>query len=175
MKALSWDAEALADRPDVWRELAADRTLLPSATEEILRWASSTTYNRRTATADTEVAGVPIAAGDKVTLWWGSANYDERAFPEPFRFDVRRDPNRHLAFGHGSHFCLGAHLARLEIRLVLDVLLDRVERFEPLGPIERARVERRLLEASSSKMTLGALHIREHVSDRLARQPVREL
>ena len=105
----------------------------------MLRWASSTTYNRRTATRDAQVGGREIAAGDKVTLWWGSANFDERAFPDPHTFDVRRDPNRHLAFGHGAHFCLGAHLARVEIRLVLDVLLDRVARLEPLGPIEWVR------------------------------------
>jgi cytochrome P450 len=132
-------AQALSERPADWAALEGDRSLLAAATEEVLRWASSTTYNRRTATRDVEVGGQRIAAGDKVTLWWGSANFDERAFPDPHRFDIRRDPNRHLAFGHGAHFCLGAHLARLEIRLVLDVLLDRVARLEPLGPIEWVR------------------------------------
>lgn len=117
---------ALLERPDQWEALRRDRTLVPGAVEEMLRWASSTTYNRRTATRDTELAGVPIAAGDKVTLWWGSANHDDAVFPSPRTFDIRRDPNRHLAFGHGSHFCLGAALARMEIRLVLDALLDRV-------------------------------------------------
>lgn len=132
-------AAALAERPEVWSELAADRAVLPSAVEEILRWASSTTYNRRTATRDTELGGQAVAAGDKVTLWWGSANYDERVFPEPFTFDVRRSPNRHLAFGHGGHACLGSHLARLEIRLVLEALLDRVSAIEMTGPIEWIR------------------------------------
>jgi cytochrome P450 len=132
-------ADALAARPEAWAALRDDRSLLPSATEEILRWASSTTYNRRTATVDTEIGGQHVAAGDKVTLWWGSANYDERAFPDPSTFDIRREPNRHLAFGHGGHFCLGAHLARVEIRLVLDALLDRVDRLEPTGPIEWVR------------------------------------
>ncbi|MBX3286383.1 MAG: cytochrome P450 [Actinobacteria bacterium] len=130
---------ALIDRPDTWAELRAHRTLLPSATEEVLRWASSTTYNRRTATRRTELGGVPIAAGDKVTLWWGSANFDERAFADPRSFDVHRSPNRHLAFGHGSHFCLGAGLARAEIRIVLDELLTQVAAIESTGPVEWVR------------------------------------
>jgi cytochrome P450 len=130
---------ALAADPVSWTALRDDRSLLPTATEEILRWASSTTYNRRTATRDSHIGDTAVAAGDKVTLWWGSANYDPRAFDDPFGFDIRRDPNRHLAFGHGSHFCLGAHLARVEIRLVFDELLDVVDRAEPTGPIEWVR------------------------------------
>ena len=130
---------ALMDHPEHWRALDADRGLLPSATEEILRVASSTAYNRRTATRDVELRGTTIRAGDKVALWWSSANHDEDVFEDPFRFDVRRDPNRHLAFGHGSHFCLGANLARLEIRLVFAALLDRFERVEQTGPVEWTR------------------------------------
>jgi cytochrome P450 len=130
---------AFMDRPDQWRRVQEDRSRLPSAVEEILRFTSSTTYNRRTATRAVEVGGQAVAAGDKVTLWWGSADFDERQFADPFDFDVSRDPNRHLAFGHGSHFCLGASLARLEIRLVFDVLLDRVASVEPTGPCEWTR------------------------------------
>jgi len=126
---------ALSERPEDWRAMAADRALLPAAAEEILRWASSTAYNRRTATRGTTCAGQSIAAGDKVTVWWASANRDEEAFADPFRFDIRRTPNPHLAFGHGSHFCLGAALARMEIRLVLDALLDRVDRVDLAGPV----------------------------------------
>ena len=100
---------ALAEHPDQWRALADDRSLLPTAVDEILRWASTTPYNRRTATADAVLGGRRIAAGDKVTLWWASANRDEAVFTDPFAFDVRRSPNPHLAFGHGSHFCLGSH------------------------------------------------------------------
>lgn len=129
----------LVEHPDQWRMLQTDRSLLPGAVEEILRWASSTIYNRRTATRDVEVGGHTIAAGDKVTLWWASANRDEAVFVDPFRFDVRREPNRHLAFGHGAHFCLGANLARLEIRLVFDALLDRVDICELTGPVEWTR------------------------------------
>jgi cytochrome P450 len=137
--SLAVGMDALVADPASWRALGDDRSLLPTATDEILRWASSATYNRRTATRDSDIGGVAIGAGDKVTLWWGSANYDERAFDDPFRFDIRRDPNRHLAFGHGSHFCLGAHLARIEIRLVLDELLNAVDHVEAAGPIEWVR------------------------------------
>jgi len=137
---------ALIERPDQWARLRDDRSLLPAAVEEVLRWASSTTYNRRTATADCVLgaadAGTPVAAGDKVTLWWPSANRDEAVFADPFAFDVARQPNKHLAFGHGTHFCLGAALARIEIRLVLDVLLDRIAALELTGPLEWARTNK---------------------------------
>lgn len=130
---------ALIDHPDQWHDLRADRGLLDTAVEEMLRWASSTTYNRRTATRPIERHGRTIEAGDKVVLWWQAANFDERAFDEPQRFDIRRDPNPHVTFGLGPHFCLGASLARMEIRLVFDGLLDRVESLEPAGPVERTR------------------------------------
>jgi cytochrome P450 len=130
---------ALIEHPAEWEALRQDPTIMPTAVEEMLRWASSTAYNRRTATRDTTLAGERIAAGEKITLWWSSANRDEAIFPDPFRFDVRRQPNRHLAFGHGSHFCLGAVLARLEIRLVFDELLRRVERCELAGAVEWTR------------------------------------
>ena len=130
---------AFMDRPEQWEALRADRTLLPGAVEEMLRWASSTVYNRRTATAEVERHGQVIRPGDKVVLWWQSANFDERVFADPLAFDIRRNPNPHLAFGAGSHFCLGANLARLEITLVFDGLLDRVESIESAGPVERTR------------------------------------
>jgi len=130
---------ALAARPDDWVRLREDRSLVPGAVEEMLRWASSTPYNRRTATVDVEVHGQMIRAGDRVTLWWASADRDRSEFADPFRFDVARTPNRHLAFGHGSHFCLGSRLARLEIAAIVDSLLDRAEPPEQLGPIEWTR------------------------------------
>jgi cytochrome P450 len=130
---------ALAQRSEQWQLLAQDRSRLPAAVEEVLRYASTTPYNRRTAVVDTELRGVRIAAGDKVTLWWASANYDEDVFIDPFTFDVARAPNPHLAFGHGVHFCLGANLARMEIRLVLDAFLDRFDSVQPNGPIEWTR------------------------------------
>ena len=130
---------ALIDHPDQWAALAADRASVPTAVEEMLRWASSTIYNRRTATRDVEVRGRTIRAGDKVVLWWQAANFDERTFVEPQRFDVTRKPNPHLAFGLGPHFCLGANLARLEIRLVLEGLLERGVRLVRDGDVERTR------------------------------------
>lgn len=130
---------ALIEHHEAWDALQRDAALMPTAVEEILRWASSTAYNRRTATRDTMLDGRRLAAGDKVTLWWSSANRDEAVFPDPFRFDVRRQPNRHLAFGHGNHFCLGAVLARLEIRLVLEALLQRIDRCELAGDVEWTR------------------------------------
>ncbi|HKY15676.1 MAG TPA: cytochrome P450 [Microthrixaceae bacterium] len=129
----------LAERPADWAALRDDRSLMPAATEELLRWASSTPYNRRTATRDVTVGEFVVAAGDKVTLWWASANRDEDEFDRPFEFDIRRSPNRHLAFGHGAHFCLGARLARLEIAAVLDAVLDAVDHVELTGPIEWTR------------------------------------
>ena len=130
---------ALIEHPEQWEAVRDDRSLLPGAVEEMLRWASSTIYNRRTATATVERHGETIRPGDKVVLWWQAANFDERAFEDPLTFDIRRSPNPHLSFGLGSHFCLGANLARLEIRLMFDHLLDRVERVESTGPVERTR------------------------------------
>lgn len=100
-----------------------------------------TPYNRRTATVDTTLRDQSIRAGDKVTLWWASANHDEDVFvdPDPFTFDVTRRPNPHLAFGHGTHYCLGANLARTEIRLVLEAFLDRFDGLTPAGPVEHTR------------------------------------
>ena len=130
---------ALVDRPDEWEALRSDRALLPDAVEEMLRWASSTVYNRRTATEEVERHGQVIRPGDKVVLWWQAADFDERVFTDPLRFDIHRSPNPHLAFGAGNHFCLGANLARLEITLVFDGLLDRVGSIEPAGAVERTR------------------------------------
>jgi cytochrome P450 len=129
----------LAERPDDWEALRHDRSLVPAAVEEMLRYASSTPYNRRTATRDVEVGGATIRAGDRVTLWWSSANRDEAEFAEPDRFDVRRSPNRHVAFGHGSHFCLGARLARMEIASILGALLDAASPPERTGDVEWTR------------------------------------
>lgn len=130
---------ALLEHPEQWRALQADRSLLPVAVEEMLRWASSTPYNRRTATRDVEVGERTIRAGDKVTLWWVSANRDEAVFPDPFRFDIRRQPNPHLTFGYGGHLCLGANLARLEMRVLFEGLLDRFDAVTLDGPVEWTR------------------------------------
>jgi cytochrome P450 len=130
---------ALIESPDQLVALRADRSLMPSAVEEILRWTSATAYNRRTATADVELGGQMIRAGEKTTHWYPSANRDEAVFVDPFRFEVSRDPNPHVAFGGGLHHCLGAALARVEIRVMLEELLDRFSAFELAGPVEWGR------------------------------------
>jgi cytochrome P450 len=129
---------ALFDHPEQRRRLEADRErYLPTAIEEMLRWVSPVIHMRRTATRDVELAGTQIAAGDKVVMYYGSANRDPRAFAEPDRFDVGRTPNEHIAFGGGGpHFCLGAHLARIEINELLSEVLVRMPDLQPTGPTE---------------------------------------
>jgi cholest-4-en-3-one 26-monooxygenase len=130
----------LATFPEQWERLRQDPALVPSAVEEVLRVASPVLYFRRNVVADVDVAGQTLAAGDLVSLWYASANRDAAVFDEADRFDVGRTPNPHVAFGGGGpHFCLGASLARLEIRLVLEALLDRFETLELLGPPDRLR------------------------------------
>ncbi|MFW5415659.1 cytochrome P450 [Nocardiopsis sp. CNT-189] len=130
---------ALLEHPEVEAELRADRSLIPRAVEEILRcWPPSTRLQRYT-TADTEVAGHPIPANSVVVPWMLSANHDERVFPDPERFDIRRHPNKHVSLGHGIHFCLGAMLSRVEITGALNALFDRYERMSPApgsAPVE---------------------------------------
>jgi cytochrome P450 len=105
------------------------------AVEEIVRWSSPVAYFARRATRDTEIRGVKIARGDRVTLWYPSANRDEEIFDDPFRFDIRRSPNHHVAFGGGgAHFCLGANLARREIAILFEELLARTREIEILEP-----------------------------------------
>lgn len=139
-QALSRALEFLAEHPGELRELGDDPSLLPVALEEILRFSTPVLYFRRTATVDTELRGVRIGAGDKVTMWYVSANFDEDVFPDPYRFDIRREPNEHVTFGkYGPHHCLGAYLARLEMRVVLEELLPRIRSFEVTGPTPRVR------------------------------------
>ena len=138
--AMSHGLWAFAAHPDQWDRLRQDRSLIPSAVEEVLRWASPLLYFRRNAVAPMEVAGAMVEPGDIVSLWYVSANRDGAVFDDPFRFDVGRQPNHHVAFGGGGpHFCLGASLARLEIRVLLEELLDRCERVEVVGDVERLR------------------------------------
>lgn len=127
------------ESPAAWRDLRADRSLVDGAIEEMLRWSTPTPYNRRTATMDIRFRDVRISEGDKVTLWWASANRDETVFENADTFDIRRDPNPHLAFGHGAHTCLGLTLARTEIRALLTQLLDNVAEIRLTGPIPWAR------------------------------------
>jgi cholest-4-en-3-one 26-monooxygenase len=131
---------AFLENPDQWQRLREDRSLLPSAVEEVLRWATPVMQFRRTATRDVVIHDQKIRAGEKVILYYCSANRDETVFTDPERFDVGRDPNPHIAFGGGGpHFCLGTHLARLELRLMFETLLDRVPDLELAGPVRRLR------------------------------------
>ncbi len=133
---------ALVENPEQLQALRADRTLMPSAVEEILRWTTPSPCKRRTATRSVELGGHRVAPGDKVVFWEASANRDELVFDRSMEFDVRRDPNPHLAFGQGVHFCLGAHLARLEIRVVFEELLAQFSGFEVTRPVEWTRAFR---------------------------------
>jgi cytochrome P450 len=131
---------ALMEHPDQLDRLRKDPSLYATAADEMLRWATAVHYFRRTTTRDTELAGTEIPAGSKVATWLTSGNRDETVFENPDAFDVGRQPNKHMAFGPGGiHHCLGAHLARLEVRVVFEEMLGRVEGFELAGPPERLR------------------------------------
>jgi cytochrome P450 len=130
---------ALLQHPDQMTLVRESPELRGRAVEEMLRWANPVHYMRRTATCDTVLEGVDIRAGDKVALYYTAANRDDAVFVDPDTFDVTRDPNRHLSFGIAEHFCLGAHLARLEARLFFDALLEAFERIEPAGEPVRLR------------------------------------
>ncbi len=130
---------ALLEHPAERARLMADRGLLPTAVEEMLRWVTPVNHFRRTATRDVELHGRQIREGEKVVLFYASANRDEEVFPDGKRFDVARAPNEHVAFGFGPHFCLGAHLARLEIRVMFDEILRRLPDIELAGPVRRLR------------------------------------
>lgn len=130
---ISGGLQALIEHPDQRERLRADMGLLPLATEEMIRWVTPVKEFMRTARQDTEVRGVPIAAGESVLLSYASSNRDEDVFDHPFRFDVGRDPNRHNAFGYGVHFCLGAALARMEVSSFFAALLPRLASIELNG------------------------------------------
>ena len=125
---------ALLEHPDAQRAVRAGLGLLPAAVEEMLRWWTPVMVFRRTATGPVTLSGVDIAAGDKVVVSFAAANRDETVFADPDRFDVTRRPNDHLVFGHGPHFCLGAHLARAQMRALFGELLGRTSWIEPAGP-----------------------------------------
>jgi cytochrome P450 len=141
---------ALIENPGELERLRAEPSLMATAVEEIVRWTSPSVYKRRTATRDVDVHGRSIRAGAKVTVWEASANRDEAEFFDPFRFDVGRDPNDHVGFGLGSHFCLGASLARLEGRIVLEETLTR---FPEWGVDEAA------VQMARTSTVRGPLHV----------------
>jgi cholest-4-en-3-one 26-monooxygenase len=139
--AIAQGMNAFLENPEQYQRLVEDpEGLITTATEEILRWASPVMFFRRNARQDVDLRGTTIKAGEKISLWYISANRDEEVFPEPFTFDIGRDPNPHIAFGGGGpHFCLGAQLARLEIRVLFEELVARVPQVEQLGGPDRLR------------------------------------
>lgn len=130
---------ALIQHRDQMERVQRDPSLLPTAVEEVLRYEPAVHYFRRTALQDVDLGGERIREGDKVTLWYPSANRDEAVFADPDRFDVGRTPNDHLAFGVGEHFCLGSHLARMELRVVFREVLARLPDIDLAGPVRRLR------------------------------------
>ncbi len=135
--AIGGGMRALMENPEQLERLrTADIAEMRTAVDEVLRWTTPSIFKRRTATRDASFKGHRIKAGDKVTYWEMSANRDAAVFDDPFRFDIARSPNRHIAFGFGVHVCLGASLARMEIRLAFAELLARIETFMSEGPIE---------------------------------------
>jgi cholest-4-en-3-one 26-monooxygenase len=139
--AMSHGMAAFLDNPEQYQVLVDDPSVIDLAVEEIVRWASPVMYFRRNVTQDFELRGTQLKAGDKVSIWYISANRDEDVFTDPFKFDVRRDhiAEPHVAFGHGQHFCLGFNLARLEIKVVFEELAKRVTKIESVGDISRLR------------------------------------
>ncbi|UNO40118.1 cytochrome P450 [Streptomyces sp. MST-110588] len=130
---------ALAERDDQLRKAASDRTLIPSLVEEGLRWTSPASSFLRYAVADTALGGGQVAAGDAVAVWIGSANRDQRVFADPYRFDILREDNRHIAFGHGPHYCLGATLARFTFRILFEEFFRLFRAVELAGPIQHLK------------------------------------
>jgi cytochrome P450 len=130
---ISGGLQAMIEHPDQLARLRDNPTLMPLATEEMIRWVTPVKEFMRTAREDTTVRGVPIKAGESVLLSYASSNRDEDVFDDPFRFDVGRDPNRHNAFGYGVHFCLGAALARMEVNSFFSELVPRLESIELAG------------------------------------------
>jgi cholest-4-en-3-one 26-monooxygenase len=137
--AISGGVLELMRNPDQWKHLAQTPALMPTAIEEILRWTTPITHIMRTATRDFQWRGRQIHDDDWIAIWNVSANRDEEAFADPYRFDITRNPNYHLAFGQGEHFCIGSHLARLELRLMLEEVMRRMPDLRLAGEVERLK------------------------------------
>jgi cytochrome P450 family 142 subfamily A polypeptide 1 len=140
------------DHPDQWEAMAADPTLVPGAVEEMIRWVTPLNQMFRTAAVDTEIGGQAIAEGDRLALLYPSANRDEAVFVDPFTFDITRHPNPHLGFGFGTHFCLGASLARYELTTLFTEL---ARRFTNLRPVTEIDGEENIFANAVISFTLG--------------------
>lgn len=154
--AISGGLLAFTEHPGEWEKLRANRDLLADAVEEILRWVSPISHFTRIATEDYELRGETIRSGDQVAMYFASANRDEEIFEDPFEFRIDRTPNPHVAFGFGEHFCMGASLARVELEVMYELLLDRFESFEVSGPVERL--------SSTTNGSIKRLPVRAHLA-----------
>lgn len=137
--AISGGLQALIDNPEQFQKLRKNPALMQTGTDEMVRWVTPVMYFRRTATCDVEIRGQLIKENEKVCVIYPSANRDEDVFDEPFKFDLARTPNDHLAFGVGEHFCLGSSVARLEIRVLFEALAERFSDLQSAGPVRRLR------------------------------------
>jgi cholest-4-en-3-one 26-monooxygenase len=135
--AIAGGMHAFCEYPEQWEKLRDQPELMPEAVEEILRWVTPISYFARTATQDCELHGTKIRAGDKVALYWASANRDEEVFEDPFEFRIDRPASQSVVFGFGPHLCMGSHVARVELQAMFSLLVDRMEWFEQPGPVER--------------------------------------
>jgi len=144
--------QVLAEHPDQWEAMHADPSLIPGAVEEMIRWVTPLNNMFRLATADTTVGGLPVRAGDRMALLYPSANRDEAVFDDPFTFDIRRNPNPQIAFGFGTHFCLGASLARFELRLLMERLVATITDLEVLSPPD---IEPNIFVGAVRRLDLG--------------------
>lgn len=143
---------AFCEHPDQWDALAADPSLVPGAVEEMIRWVTPLNNFFRTATRDATIGEVAVAEGDRVVLLYPSANRDEDVFADPFRFDIRRSPNPQVAFGHGTHFCLGASLARMELRVLIEQL---TRRFTDLRVVSAPEIEANIFVGAVTRFELA--------------------
>jgi cholest-4-en-3-one 26-monooxygenase len=150
--AISHGLRAFVDHPDQWEAIAADPSLVPGAVEEVLRWVTPLNNMFRRAGADTEIGGQPIARGDRIILLYPSANRDEEVFADPFRFDIRRTPNPHLAFGFGTHLCVGTHVARTTLAAVFRLLAQRIT---DLRVVAEPDIEPNIFARAVRSFTLG--------------------
>jgi cytochrome P450 family 142 subfamily A polypeptide 1 len=143
-----------ADHPDQWNLLADSPELVPGAVEELIRWVTPLSNFFRTAVEDTTVGGYPVAKDDRLILLYPSANRDEQVFDDPFRFDVTRPSNPHLAFGHGTHFCLGANLARFELQILFAELTRRFQAPEVISePVIEANIFARAVSSFNVRLS----------------------
>jgi len=150
--AIARGLRVFCDHPDQWEQLAADPSLVPSAVEEVLRWVSPLNQMFRTAVADDHVGDTPVRAGDRIALLYPSANRDEAVFDDPFRFDITRSPNPHVAFGFGPHVCIGQSFARASLQTVFG---EMSRRFTNLRVVEEPTIERNIFAGAVPRFVLG--------------------